>query len=932
MISIRKKAKSVWAALIGLLLLLNPASVFANINPNTQILSNSSNTVINNIWGTDNQLSVITPDSRSNVFPNDMLGNYPIAGNGVDLLIPLPAMHNTGGNIIPNTAWFDLQLTNARFFFDTRFTRSGRQILQLAERYEETTDLPQPEPPSDSSDDDNNDEDIGNDDNSNEPGNDGNNTPSNNNINLTNTPTLILGEEVYNQHGAGLFNVGSNIFLYPGERISWQFSHWTILPREMVFIPQFGIVDRNGTEIQNRTVHFTMPPVHLDITAHWTPAPTSGIRNVVGNIDSIRSAGSTSLLPQWGRSFLIPPAITTSTAQATNTSQATAQPTATTQPTTHPFTPGFVIEDGQGFLTNQTIIGRTIRHYGLNNEIPFYLTILNHNTIRISYNTADTTAHNQFLRIPIVMQRTGGGYVYAHAINRSTNMPVFFNTNGYRLSATTITNEEPPSDNDQPPQTTSTIELISGVATIPAGRTEIPRATRRAGFYTLDVRNAQGITFRLTDITSSTFTLQNNNTAIAAIRIDGITYANVVGAYVPEYLEWANHGRAVTLRNIEDAEVTFYISAHADFTGHADITWTGGRTRIASIVPAIDVRTQTTTLTQGTTNQRLEDIIIEETTAGTLGGTIGFEIENLTLLPHWQVSATGSMDIRRDGANNLRIFSRSSSNARNTPATIAISDMAVNIPADTPLGYKTLTITNITDNTSYALNGDLRSNQQGFHRFAFNTQSDIVIQDFIRITAPYTPDAPGASETPTQYTPDTPTPNNQAPQAPPSTIVTPPAHQNLHITISPNRPYAIVNSRQIPLTTGSYTNADITPPILWGNRLYVPLRALGLLFGDNVQISWNDHTRVATITMNDITTTFQANSDIYTVNGNPRLMDATAFIATDKHSPNPSSHNRMYVPFRFLGYAFGFDVSWDAQHSEAHFNYTGSLFNVFRVG
>jgi len=60
-------------------------------------------------------------------------------------------------------------------------------------------------------------------------------------------------------------------------------------------------------------------------------------------------------------------------------------------------------------------------------------------------------------------------------------------------------------------------------------------------------------------------------------------------------------------------------------------------------------------------------------------------------------------------------------------------------------------------------------------------------------------------------------------------------------------------------------------------------------------------------------------------------MDAAAFISTQQFSTNAQSWGRMYVPFRFFGYAFGFDVSWDAQRGEAHFNHTGSIFNVRRV-
>jgi len=560
-------------------------------------------------------------------------------------------------------------------------------------------------------------------------------------------------------------------------------------------------------------------------------------------------------------------------------------------------TPGFVIEND--FFTNQTAIGRTLRHYGLNNEIPFDLTIINQNTVRIIFDTANVTAHNQFLRIPLVMQRIDVGHIYSNIINRSPNLHINFNSSGYRLTTISTENETPQ---------TSNIERISDPITIAYGITEIPRAIRRVGHYVLDLRNAQGTTFRLRNVETNTFTLQGNTVAIAAVRINGIAYYNVVGAYVPEYISWNNNGRAITIRDVEDAEVTFYLSAMAGSTGHINIGWTGGSTRIATVVPAIDIDVSTTVLSQGMANQDIHDIIIRENIPGVLSGQIGVQIEYINLLTDLTVTATNGLDIRRESGNNLRVFSRSQTN----PATVTIAGLQTNVPTNATLGYRTLTITNMIDNSHAILNGNLRNNQNGFHRFAFDTDNNIVIERFLLIT-------PGEIIEPPPQEPHPPVVEEEEEE------------QSLHIIISHSRAYAYVNGRQVPLTTGDYPGASITPPINHNNRLFVPVRALSLLFGENVRVHWNPHTAVATIIMNGITVTFENGSNTYTVNGQPRQMDAAAFVSSPQFSQYPASWNRIYVPFRFFGYAFGFDVSWNAQTAEAHFQYVGTAFNIRRI-
>ena len=877
--------------------------------------TSSPNSIINTVQ--DNRINVISPDSRAttNQVANDNLGNYPIANHGVDMLIPLSMTHGQG------LVWFDIQLSNARFFLDSRTTNSGRQLLQVGQQMVHPEDWPtfnpivpptEPEFPG------------GGGDGGNNNGGGGNVTnpdTSQYNITVNNTPALILGENIQRQQGAGRFVTGDNVVIYPGVRPGFTFSHWSLIPRERVFIAQFGFVDINGIRVSDALTRFDMPPVELELTAHWTPnAGTpfthtqSGGGSLVGS--SLMSAVNlASLLGAWddGWSSTNP---TPTPTQAPASTQAPAERSPAPEPITpnnviwdnnrpenspnwQHHTPGFVI-DPMDTWNYQHMVGRTISHQGTGNEVSFALTVLSNNTIRVTFDTSDVVHPGMFLRVPMVMQRTHTGHIHANITTRSPNLPITFNSNGYRLSGDT----QGSGNNNQD---AGNVERTSGVVTLAGGRAEIAPATRRAGHYTLDVRNAQGVSFRLRDVESNTFTLQNNAVSIAAVRVDGIVYSNVVGAYVPEYLSWNNNGRAVTIRDVEDAEVVFYLSAHPSFAGHVDMTWQGsadGRTRVATVIPAFDVVTETTVLEQGGTNQAIRNLVIEENVPGALSGLLTLELDELTLQPNWTVTANNGMDIRREGATGLRVFNRSS----RTPATITLSGLTTNVPTQAVTGYRGLTLSGFVDNANSVLNGDVRANQQGFHRFAFDVDTDMVVNDFIRI-------APAAIEAPPTQTPPEETPQEQG----------------LHVIVSENRPFATVNGQQVSLTTGDYAGATLTPALLHNSRLYVPVRALSLIFGDNVRVNWHSHTATAEIVMNGVTVTFTEGSNTYTVNGQARQMDAAAFISTQQFSTNAQSWGRMYVPFRFFGYAFGFDVSWDSQRGEAHFNHTGSIFNVRRV-
>jgi len=143
-----------------------------------------------------------------------------------------------------------------------------------------------------------------------------------------------------------------------------------------------------------------------------------------------------------------------------------------------------------------------------------------------------------------------------------------------------------------------------------------------------------------------------------------------------------------------------------------------------------------------------------------------------------------------------------------------------------------------------------------------------------------------------------------------------------HVIVAADRGHAIVDGENVMLTTGQGHGNLTTPPINWDGRLYIPVRALSLIFGarNDHEILWNYYTRTVSLFMDGTMATWQPGSSMYTVDGVPRTMTAQTFIATSEHSANPNTWDRLYLPFRYFGYAFGLEVSWDYEAEEAHFN------------
>jgi hypothetical protein len=89
-------------------------------------------------------------------------------------------------------------------------------------------------------------------------------------------------------------------------------------------------------------------------------------------------------------------------------------------------------------------------------------------------------------------------------------------------------------------------------------------------------------------------------------------------------------------------------------------------------------------------------------------------------------------------------------------------------------------------------------------------------------------------------------------------------------------------------------------------RTMVPVRFLAEALG--AVVDWNDGAKTVTITMDGNRVQMTVGSSTYTVNGEPRTMDAAAEILD---YGDGSGNGRTMVPMRFAAEALGKAVYWD---------------------
>jgi len=101
---------------------------------------------------------------------------------------------------------------------------------------------------------------------------------------------------------------------------------------------------------------------------------------------------------------------------------------------------------------------------------------------------------------------------------------------------------------------------------------------------------------------------------------------------------------------------------------------------------------------------------------------------------------------------------------------------------------------------------------------------------------------------------------------------------------------------------GSQTRTMDVAPYSSAGRVFLPLRYVGYALGiAEADIRWDDASKTATLTKGDMVVQVKRGSTTLLVNGTATLMDVAPQI----------KDGRTMLPFRYLGQAFGADISWD---------------------
>ncbi|MDR1560049.1 MAG: copper amine oxidase N-terminal domain-containing protein, partial [Clostridiales bacterium] len=133
--------------------------------------------------------------------------------------------------------------------------------------------------------------------------------------------------------------------------------------------------------------------------------------------------------------------------------------------------------------------------------------------------------------------------------------------------------------------------------------------------------------------------------------------------------------------------------------------------------------------------------------------------------------------------------------------------------------------------------------------------------------------------------------------------------QEVRVTIGEN--YYTVNGVSYTMPAAAYISAA-------SHSTLVPLRFVANAFGlrDENQIVWDDTNKTATIFAPNRTVQFTLNKSTMIVDG----VSITMFSPDNLPVMAEIKGDRMYIPFRALGQAFGVPVTWDAATQTAIYN------------
>lgn len=126
----------------------------------------------------------------------------------------------------------------------------------------------------------------------------------------------------------------------------------------------------------------------------------------------------------------------------------------------------------------------------------------------------------------------------------------------------------------------------------------------------------------------------------------------------------------------------------------------------------------------------------------------------------------------------------------------------------------------------------------------------------------------------------------------------------------------ITEDSKVVLIDGKEWEMEVAPQLVGGSFL-VPIRFVSMALGiAETNVHWDPVNATCTIITDKFVVVFKENSEIMTINGAPITMVDDAGELVKALIPN----DRMMVPFRKLGEAFGIKVDWNPETKTAEYN------------
>lgn len=368
-----------------------------------------------------------------------------------------------------------------------------------------------------------------------------------------------------------------------------------------------------------------------------------------------------------------------------------------------------------------------------------------------------------------------------------------------------------------------------------------------------------------------------------------------------------------------EMEITPYISVDVNYVGDVYLQASGSgfddedinnvRVKIATVKPKVELVSKVTSVQAGFQRYDVADIEVREIEAGALEGgsdkslKLGLAefkrglVSSVQFVPITvnNVSVNGDMKVKLMSTNKVTPTIEFNIDRKSSKAsTIKVSGLEVYVDRTVPYGTFELLLKGTSlrnndyeENTSGSIvakqgNNDAdiaKTGQQLLFRDKFDT-AGMIFDEYFNL------DTAGMNV----------------------------AHKN-EIKIFSDTDKAIVNGVEITLAA---------PTINIDGRLYVPLRfVVEQLGADELQdVVWDPVARTATITLNDKTVMWQADSSIYKDMTGDHHMAEAGLDGNIVVSKAVIVKDRMYIPFRYIAYAFNIPVDWDAATGAAIYNKT----------